>query len=160
MIVHTALELADRIFRRDAGALRQHADADEIVRKQAADPVDQVVAGDSPGFAGRGVAEMMPHAGRARRKDRQIRAAFALHLELAVDDRIADLVVADRRPRRRRRTLAMRVNLRLSPLFVLLGGRGVVAVAVDAAFQRMNATLQKTSTGVGALPTRARGVAP
>src|ERR1700692_536349 len=75
--------------------------------------------------------QAIAQAGRARRKDRQIGAAFALHLELAVEDRIADLVVADRGPRRRRRILAMRFDLRLSPLFMLLGSRGVVAVAVD-----------------------------
>src|ERR1700675_4509907 len=74
---------------------------------------------------------MMPHAGRARRKDRQIRAALALQLELAVADGIADLVVGDRRPCRRRRALAMGLDLRLSPRFVLLGRGGVVTMAVD-----------------------------
>jgi len=83
--------------------------------------VDQIVAGDGPCFAGPGVAEMMAHAGGARRKDRQIGAALALHPELAVADRIADLVIGNRRPRRRGRALRMRLDLLISPLLVLLG---------------------------------------
>src|SRR6202051_3266822 len=74
---------------------------------------------------------MMPHAGPARRKDRQIRSALALQPQLAVADGIADLVVDDRRPRRRRRALRMRLDLLLSPRFVLLGSGGVVTMAVD-----------------------------
>ena len=49
----------------------------------------------------------------------------------AVADRIADLVVADRRPRGCPGAAGMRLDLRLPPLLVLLGSRRVVTVTVD-----------------------------
>jgi hypothetical protein len=127
-----------------------------ISRKQAADPVDQVVAGDRPGFAGIGRAEMMSHAGRARRKDREIGPALALHPKLAVADRIANLLVTDRRPPRRPRTFRMRLNLRLSPLLVLLGSSRVVTVAVDNHCAQPLLTIPGQASGIVESPDQAR----
>ena len=45
---HAAPQLGDACVQGGAGRLRQLADADEIARKQGADPVDQVVAGVGP----------------------------------------------------------------------------------------------------------------
>src|SRR5208282_692353 len=69
--------------------------------------------------------------GGARRKDRQVGAALALHSELAVLDRRADLVVAH--PRARRRWLAgpVRRDLFVAPALVLARGGRVVTVAID-----------------------------
>src|SRR3989442_549991 len=93
--------------------------------------MDQVVAGDGPSFARLGGAEMMAHAGGAGRKNREIGSALALNPELAIADRIANLVVSDLRTLGRPRAFRMRFDLRLSPLLVLLGSSRVVTVAVD-----------------------------
>ena len=45
--------------------------------------------------AGRLVADVMRHAGGARREDREVGAALALELELRALQALADLVVAD-----------------------------------------------------------------
>src|SRR5207244_11213856 len=116
---------------RDPSTLRQHRHPDEILREQRADPVDQFVAGGGPGFAGRPSAELVAHPGGARREDRQVGAALALHLELTALDRLADLVVADCRARRRRFARGMRLDLLGAPGFVLTRGGCVVAVTVD-----------------------------
>jgi hypothetical protein len=131
VFAYAALELSKRILRGYAGALWQHAGADEIIRKQTADPMDQIVAGDCPGLACRGVAKMMSHAGRARRKDCEIGAALALHPELAIADRIANLIIGDQGTLRRLCAPRMRLDLGLPPLLVLLRSRRVVTVAVD-----------------------------
>src|SRR5262249_30212469 len=92
---------------------------------------DQLVAGAGPGFARRRVAEMMAHAGGARREDRQIGTAIALELELTAGDRFADLVVGHHRARRRRLARRVRRNLLAAPPLLLTRSGRVVAVAVD-----------------------------
>src|SRR5439155_23913366 len=109
----------------------QHRHPDKVLREQRADAMDQLVASGGPRFARRRVAEVMAHPGGARRKDRQVGAALALHLELAALDALADLVVADRRPRRRRPALAVGGDLLAAPALVLARGGRVVAVAID-----------------------------
>ena len=65
----------------DCGKL---ADADEVLRIERDDAVDQVVADLGPFAADALVADVVAHAGGARREDRQIGAALALELELVV----------------------------------------------------------------------------
>src|SRR5689334_25206334 len=55
--------------------------------------MDQVVADLRPFEAHALVADMVAHAGGARREDGQIGAALALQLELVLLDALADLVV-------------------------------------------------------------------
>ena len=81
-LLHAALELLDRGGRRHARRLRQLAHADEVLREQRADAVDQVVADLRPFLADREVADVVAHAGGARREDREVGAALALQLEL------------------------------------------------------------------------------
>src|SRR6185312_397381 len=79
------------------------------------------------------VAEVVRHAGRARGEDGEVGAALALQFELRALQALADLVVADAEVLVggtpggicQRRELAVAEDLQL------LGGRGVVAVAVD-----------------------------
>jgi hypothetical protein len=73
----------------------------------------------------------MAHAGGARREDRQIGSALALHLELAARDGFADLIVGDRRARRRRPAGRVRLDLLGAPSLMLAGRGGVVAMAID-----------------------------
>src|SRR5262249_2207337 len=96
-----------------------------------ADAVDQLVAGAGPSLAGRCVTKVVAHAGGARRKDRQIGAAFVLHLELAIGNALADLVIGYCRARWRRLAGLVRLDLLAAPSLVLTGGGGVVAVAID-----------------------------
>jgi hypothetical protein len=75
--------------------LRQLAHADEILRVERADAMDQIVADLRPFQAHALVADVMAHAGSARREDRDIGAALALQLELVLLDAFADFVVGD-----------------------------------------------------------------
>ena len=72
------LQLRNTVLRRDTGKLRQLPDADEIIRQQHAQAMNDVIADRGPLLAHRLGADVMRHAGRARRKDRQVTAAFAL----------------------------------------------------------------------------------
>ena len=137
---------ARQLLGRDASALRQHRHADEVLRKQRADAVDQLVAGGGPGFAGPGIAEVVAHAGRARGKDRQVGAALALHLELAADDGGADLVIRHARARRRRLAGLVRLDLLGAPRLVLTRGSGVMAVTIDN--HRNSPHLEARQTGI------------
>src|SRR5580704_3656542 len=74
---------------------------------------------------------MMAHACGARGEDRHVGAALALHLELAIDDRLTDLVVRYIRARRQHLTTGMRRDLLVAPSLVLTRGGGVVAVAIN-----------------------------
>src|SRR6516225_10172451 len=93
--------------------------------------MDQLVAGAGPSFTSRRVAQVVAHAGGARRKDRQVGAALALHFELAIGDRFADLVVGNSRARRRRLAGLVRLDLLAAPALVRPRRGGVVAVAID-----------------------------
>src|SRR5260370_25574920 len=96
--------------------------------------MDQLVAGGGPCFAGRGVAEMMAHASRARREYREIGAALALDPQLTARNRLADFVVAHAGPWRRRLLVRVRLDLLLAPLLVLRGRRRIMTVTVDDHF--------------------------
>jgi hypothetical protein len=69
---------------------------------------------------------MMAHAGGPRRKYRQIGAALALHLELAIGDRLTDFIVGYCRAGRRRLAGLVRFDLLAAPCLVLARGGGVV----------------------------------
>src|SRR5262249_18805837 len=133
IFLDAALELADAAFRIDAGRLRQLAHADEVLRIEPAHPVHQLVRDLRPLEADAFVADVVRHAGRARREDRQVGAALALQLELRALDARADLVVADLEARARR--LLPRVldagDLRFAEIVQLLRLGRVVAVTVD-----------------------------
>ena len=79
-----ALELGGGVLRRHARRLRQLAHADEILRIERDDARDQVVADLRPFEADALVADVMAHAGGARREDGQVGAALALQLELVL----------------------------------------------------------------------------
>ena len=98
-LVDAALELGDAVGQRIARRLRQLADADEVLREQLTDAMDQVVAVPRPVEAGARIADVMRHRRRARREDRDVGAAIALELQLRLHA-LAQLVVGDRRPDR------------------------------------------------------------
>ena len=113
--------------------LRQLAHADEILRIKRAHAVDQVVADARPLRADVRVADMMRHAGGARREDRNVGAALALEFELRAFEAGADLVVADAEVERLR---PQRLVLDAGDLLVAEGGkllrrRCVMSVAID-----------------------------
>src|SRR5262249_17441598 len=128
-----ALELFDRGGRRLALRLRQLAHADEVLREQGAHAMDQVVADLRPFQAHRVVADMMAHAGGARREDRDVGAALALELELRALDAGADLVIRhlEAGTRRQRAPVLDRLGLVLAEAMQVLGFGRVVAVTVD-----------------------------
>jgi hypothetical protein len=81
-LVHHALELRDAVPGRHAGELRQLPDADEVVRQELADAVDEVVADACPFLAQLLGADVMRHAAGPRREHRQVAAALALETDL------------------------------------------------------------------------------
>ena len=132
---HAALELGGAMARIDARRLRQLAHADEILRIERHHARDQVVADLRPFHAHALVADMVAHAGGARREDGHVGAALALQFELVLLDAFADLVVGhfQRRPRRHRR-LVLGIGgggLFLAETVQVLGFGGVMAVAID-----------------------------
>src|SRR5215475_8399461 len=128
-----ALELLDRRRRRLALRLWQLAHADEVLRKQRADAMDEVVADLRPFLAHCEITDVVTHAGGARREDRQIRAALALELELRALDAGADLIVRhlEAGARRQRRLVLDRLGLVLAETVQVLGFGRVVAVTID-----------------------------
>src|SRR4051812_18735301 len=122
---HAALELADAVLRLHAWRLRQLAHRREVLRIQPADAVDQIVAHARPLLARFRVADVVLHAARARREERDIGAALALQLELRSLDALADLVLRDLRLAGRPR------ELRLAPGGEAGGRGGVMAVAIN-----------------------------
>ena len=115
---HAALQLGDRSSSGvHAGRLRQLAHADEVLRIEPADAVDQIVAVLGPVQAGRLVADVMRPCAEARgEKIVTSRAALALKLQLRALEALPDLVVGDRGrcpwSRRRRRILQARRSAR------------------------------------------------
>ena len=97
--------------------------------------MDEIVADLRPFEADAFVADVMAHAGGARREDRQIGAALALQLELVLLDAVADFVVGNlkRRPRRHRHFVlgVGRGRLLLAKAMQVLGLGGVMAVTID-----------------------------
>jgi hypothetical protein len=115
--------------------LRQLADADEILRIERADTMDEVVADLRPFEADAFVADMVAHAGGARRENGQIGAALALQLELVLFDAFANFVVGNlqRGPCGQRRLVLGNSgrSLFLAEAMKILGLGGVMAVAID-----------------------------
>ncbi len=74
---------------------------------------------------------MVAHASRAWRENREVGPAFALHLELAVHDGLAQFVVGHRRARRDGATVGKRLDLGVTPRLVLARRGRVVPVAID-----------------------------
>ena len=132
-LLHAALELLDRRGRRLALRLRQLAHADEVLREQRADAMDEIVADLRPFLAHREIADVVAHAGGARREDREVGAALALELELRALDAGADLVVRhlEAGARRQRRLVLDRLGLVLAETVQVLGLGRVVAVTID-----------------------------
>ena len=81
----------------------------------------------------REVADVVAHAGGARREDREVGAALALELELRALDRGPDLVVGhlEAGARRQRRLVLDRLGLVLAEAVQVLGLGRVMAVAID-----------------------------
>jgi hypothetical protein len=140
-----------------AWRLRQLAHADEIVRVQPHDAVDQIVAHAGPGEAGGLAPHVVRHRRSAWREDRQVRAAFTLQLQLSALEALADLIVADHRasPGRPRRIL-QGGDLRVAKGLQFARGGRVVAVAVDdhAAFvpRRDGIIAESRATSAGVAP--------
>src|SRR5580658_5362162 len=131
MNAHATLQFRDAVGGRYAGRLRQHAHTDEIAREQRTHAVDHFVARRRPCLAGGSVAQMVTHAGRSGGENRDIGAALALQAKLTVDDRLADFVIADGWPRRRRSSGGMFRDLLPAPLLMLFRRRRVMAMTVD-----------------------------
>src|SRR5262249_20741952 len=130
-LVHAALELDDRMLDGHARRLRQLAYADEVLGIEIDDTLDQVVARTRPRLRSRLVADVVRHRRGARREDRDVRTALALDLELVLLDRLADLVIADARWRRRReRRILQARELLIAELLVRRRRRGVVPVTI------------------------------
>jgi hypothetical protein len=111
--------------------LRQLAHADEVLRKELADPKNEVVAVLGPVGAGSEVADVVRHGGGARREDRDVRTAVALELELRLH-RLAELIVGDaERPFAARLPGLEAVDLFVAERLELLGRGREVTVAVD-----------------------------
>src|SRR5205085_3473266 len=89
-----SLQLRNAILRRHAGVLRQLTDGREVARQQVADAVDEIVRHARPLDAGRFRADVVRHAGRARRKNRQVASPFALKLQLRLHA-LHELIVGD-----------------------------------------------------------------
>src|SRR5690606_24845941 len=131
---HAALELAHGAVDRRAGRLRQLRDADEVLRVELRQAVNQIVAVLGPRPARRLVADVVPHPARARREQRDVRAALPLQLELRPLHALPKLIVAD--VQRALDRLMVRVFRELGLLLLtilaeLLRRGGVMAVAID-----------------------------
>src|SRR5213594_1961367 len=94
-LLDAALELGNAVGRRHPRRLRELAHADEVLGKERAHAMDQVVAHLRPVQARGRVADVVPHAGGPRREDRHVGPALALELELGLVDRLPDLIIAD-----------------------------------------------------------------
>src|SRR6266567_2267165 len=95
--------------------------------------MNEIVADLRPLYADALVADVMAHAGGARREDRQVRAALALQADLVRLQALANLVVAhlQRRARRHRGLVLGSLGLFRTEAVQVLGLGGVVAVTID-----------------------------
>src|SRR5690606_33382407 len=87
-----------------------------------------------PRAARRLVADVMPHPAGARREQRDVGAALALHLELVVLDAFAQLIVCDVERALDRLMVRILRELGLLPLAIfseLFRRRRVMSVAID-----------------------------
>ena len=120
-------------YRLHTSRLRQLAYADEMIRVELADAIDQFIVVARPDDIGILVAHMVVHRDRFRRENRHIDATLFHDAQLIVVDAVTDFVIGDgRRGRRRRLTCFLKlgdlVGAKLSDL-----GRGgrKVTVAID-----------------------------
>ncbi len=90
-----AAQLGNAVGGRNAGRLRELADTDEVIGKELADAVDDVVAELGPDERGLLIAEVMAHLTGDGREDRHVAAALFLQLELAIFDGGFEFVVGD-----------------------------------------------------------------
>ena len=95
VVPDACLELGNTSLRIDAGALRQHRRANEMVGKQLGDAIAQLVADRGPGRAHGEIADVMGHEAGAGAEDRQIAAALPHQAQLVRLDQLAKLVVAN-----------------------------------------------------------------
>ena len=115
--------------------MRQLADADEVLRVERTDSVNEIVANLRPFEADALIADVMAHPGRARRENGEIGAALALQLELVLLDALANFVVGHlQRCAQRHGHLVLGIGgcgLLLAEAMEVLGFGGVMAVAID-----------------------------
>ena len=133
IVPHAFVELGNAGLGLDAGALRQHGRADEIVGEELRDPEAQLVADRGPGRADGEVADVMGHEAGAGAENREIAAARLHQLELVRFDQLAKLIIADLEfsDLGRLGGVLDPGDLPVAPRLERLGGGGVVAVAVD-----------------------------
>ena len=132
-LVDAAFELANASVGRHTRRLRQLTDTDEVLGVQRADAMNQIIAVLRPVETRRRIADVMSHAGGARREDRHVGASLALELELRSLEARANLVIRDRNRALLatvRRTCKRR-DLRLAPGQQRLRRRRVMTVTVD-----------------------------
>ncbi len=148
-ILDAALEFRGAVDRRGRRRLRQLTDPDEVVRIQGNDAMDQVIAALRPAAAGRLIADVVRHGGRARRKDRQVGAAGPLQFQLGILQAVANLIVADLGLREQRDVDAafQRRDLLVAKLLQRAGRGGVVAMAVDDHGARLEGLIRPIHAG-------------
>jgi len=131
--VHALFQLGDAGGRVHAGALRQHGHGHEVLGEQRGDAVAQLVADGGPAAGHIEVANVVGHEARARAEQRDVAAALLHQPELVGLDGLAQFVVADVQVCHfgHGRWILDAGDLRIAPVLQRLGGRGVVAVAVD-----------------------------
>ena len=91
--------------------------------------MDEIVADARPLLADLGVADVVRHAGRARRENRHVGAALALQFELRALEALADLVVGDAKIERFR---ALRLVFEAGDLLVAEGREAAWAPSCNA----------------------------
>ena len=101
LLFDAALKLFDPRLRADPRRLRQLAYRRDLIRPEAGDPGDQVVAGLGPVAAYQLRAEVMSHRGRLRRKKQAVDPGVRHPLELPLH-RLRQLLVADLQARPQR----------------------------------------------------------
>ncbi len=126
-------ELGNAGLRIDAGALRQHRRADEMVGKKLGDAEAELVADRGPGRAHGEIADVMGHEAGAGAEDRQIAAALLHQAQLIRLDQLAKFVVADLEVRdiRRLRRVLDAGDLPVAPCLQRLRSGRIMPVAVD-----------------------------
>ena len=117
----------------DAGALRQHRRADEMVGKELRDAEAELVADRGPGRAYGEIADVMGHEAGARAEDGQIASALLHEAQLVRLDQLAKLVVADLELRDLGRLggILDAGDLPVAPRLEGFGSGRVVPVAID-----------------------------
>jgi hypothetical protein len=126
VVLDAAFQLRNGGGRIDAGRLRQHGGADEVVREQLADAVAQLVADGRPGGGRVEVADVVGHEAGARAEDGEVGAALLHQAQLVAFDGVAQLVVGD---------------LQLGGFGAQRRGGEVVDLAFAPVFQRLGAVV-------------------